>query len=436
MRVLSIGRCAFSFVAAALLAGCGGSQPPIGAPGAMPRTSALAARANSANYKVLYSFGAESDDGRYPEATLIDVGGTLYGTTAGGGTNGEGTVFTITPGGTEKVLYSFGKSPDGANPEAGLLDVDGTLYGTTSQGGSDGGCSYPYYSSVSCGTVFSITTSGKEKVLHSFRYSDDGWFPLASLIELKGTLYGTTSQGGYDFPCGYALGYASCGTVFSITPSGKEKVLNNFNGSDGAVPVASLVKVKGTFYGTTSGGGSDFSCYSSNHGCGTVFSITPNGSEKVLHSFGGGADGYDPEASLIEVKGTFYGTTLVGPSRCDGVEECGTVFSITPSGAEKVLHAFRGGTDGAGPFAPLINVKGRLYGTTGYGGPYTCQNGGSCGTIFSITPSGTEKVLHSFGKNPDGNGPTAGFIDVGGTLYGTTQIGGTYGRGTVVSLTP
>ena len=91
-------------------------------------------------------------------------------------------------------------------------------------------------------------------------------------------------------------------------------------------------------------------------------------------------------------------------------KNAGRSLASRPSGAEKVLHAFRGETDGARPFAPLINVKGRLYGTTGYGSPYYCQNGGSCGTIFSITPSGTEKVLIASAKTPMATAPPRGLL--------------------------
>jgi uncharacterized repeat protein (TIGR03803 family) len=132
----------------------------------------------------------------------------------------------------------------------------------------------------------------------------------------------------------------------------------------------------------------------------------------------------------------FYGTTALGPNGCNLYGKCGTAFSVTTSGTEKVLHVFPGNlTDGGSPEAPLIEVKGTLYGTTTLGGLYQCQGGG-CGTVFSITPGGKENVLHYFGGKRDGVYPTAGLIDVGGTLYGTTQNGGTYADGTVFALTP
>jgi uncharacterized repeat protein (TIGR03803 family) len=414
-------------IAAAFLAGCGGSQPSIGAPGAMPQALALAARTSRTNYKVVYSFGA-APDGNSPSASLIEVDGALYGTTSLGGSHscyvsyGDlcGTVFSITPSGTEQLLHSFGVPPDGALPTASLIEVKGTLYGTTSIGGSH---DCPYSDYLTCGTVFSITPSGTEKVLHSFdTYARDGAEPEASLIDVKGTLYGTTAGGGANH-CG--LEGMLCGTVFSITPNGTENVLHSFGGTDGAAPEAGLIDVRGTLYGTTFYGGK--------HRRGAVFSITPSGTEEALHSFGNGTDGAEPQAGLIEVASTLYGTTARGGSYNDG-----TVFSITPSGTEKVLHSFGTGTDGRDPVASLIDVNGTLYGTTQLGGTgdVCTTHGGGCGTVFSITPDGAEHVLHNFGSGSDGFYPLAGLTDVDGTLYGTTAAGGTYDYGTVFALSP
>jgi uncharacterized repeat protein (TIGR03803 family) len=428
-----------SCVAAALLAGCGGSQPPIGAPGALPQTSGLAARANRTRYKILYSFSAGGSDGAIPEAPLIDVDGTLYGTTLAGGGGpsscssyaykGCGTVFSVTLGGTEKVVHSFAGG-DGSNPVAGLIDVGGTLYGTTSGGGAPGtrlAC-YPSYYVNSCGTVFSITPSGAEEVLHSFGQYPDGAYPFAGLIDVKGTLYGTTSRGGKY--CGFSN--TACGTVFSITPAGTEKVLYSFRGRrDGLFPHAGLVDVSGKLYGTTYEGGGFRG--------GTLFRIAPGGNPgskvKILHAFGSGSDGARPNAELIDVNGTLYGTTqqggafVCGPTH-SSKEYCGTVFSIAPDGTETVLHSFGEGADGVTPVAPLIELKGKLYGTTASGGTT------GMGTVFSITLGGTEKVLHSFGAGSDGAHPRASLIDVNGTLYGTTALGGTYNTGTVFALKP
>jgi uncharacterized repeat protein (TIGR03803 family) len=208
----------------------------------------------SGTEKVLHSFAGTTYDGIAPSASLIDVNGILYGTTVGGGAygdGGDGTVYTITTSGTEKVLHSFAGGSDGANPYAALINVGGTLYGTTAYGGANND-----------GTVFRITQSGTETVLHSFGGSGDGDFPYAALLDVKGTLYGTTSEGGTHV----------YGTVFSITTDGYENVLYNFGSTstDGRLPVASMVYLSATLYGTTEAGGSG----NNGNGYGTIFSLT------------------------------------------------------------------------------------------------------------------------------------------------------------------
>jgi uncharacterized repeat protein (TIGR03803 family) len=308
--------------------------------------------------KVLYSF-AGGADGENPYAGLIDVNGTLYGTTAYGGANHYGTVFNVTTSGQEKVLHSFGSGSDGETPEAGLIDVNGTLYGTTFGGGSHG-----------FGTVFSIATSGAEKVLYSFGGAPDAATARAGLIDVNGVLYGTTYEGGSG------CGSPGCGTVFSVTIRGAEKVLYSFRGSpDGYEPLAALTNSSGALYGTTSEGGA--------HGDGTVFSVGMRGGEKVLYSFTGGSDGAYPVAELLGFSGMLYGTTYFGGnSGCD--LGCGVIFSLTAAGKEKLLYSFAGGSDGADPEAGLIKLNGTLYGTTYQGGGYKCRRKG-CGTVFAFT---------------------------------------------------
>jgi uncharacterized repeat protein (TIGR03803 family) len=358
------------------------------------------------NTTVLYSF-AQGSDGQRPNASLIQGSdGTFYGTTDLGGANGAGTVFSITSAGTETVLYSFaGGSSDGASPAAGLIQgSDGNFYGTTDAGGAGG-----------FGTVFKITPGGTETVLHSFTANSDGAEPEASLIQgSDGTFYGTTDIGGTS----------GDGTVFSITSAGTETVLHPFAGSssDGSRPATGLIQGSdGNFYGTTDAGGVNAD--------GTVFRITPSGTETVLYSFAGGSsDGSHPEGGLIQGSdGNFYGTTDAGGANGDG-----TVFKITPSGTETLLYSFAGGSsDGSNPTAGLIQGSdGNLYGTTFLGG----ANGH--GTVFKITPSGTETVLHSFaGGFSDGESPEASLIQGSdGNLYGTTLDGGFSSVGTVFKV--
>jgi uncharacterized repeat protein (TIGR03803 family) len=362
----------------------------------------------TSGYAVLHSFGS-TDDGAVPWAGLIAVDGTLYGTTYYGGVyNYNGTVFSINASGTEQVLHSFGSGSDGGAPRASLIAVKGKLYGTTAGGGTYGR-----------GTVVSITTKGVERVLHSFTGAD-GADPQASLLDVAGTLYGTTYDGG---------AYGG-GTVFSITTTGKERVLHSFgHGRDGAYPLASLIEANGTLYGTTFYGGA------SRHG--TVFSLSTDGEESVLHSFGSTyTDGSLPASNLIDVDGTFYGTTVDGGGLHACLNfGCGTVYSISSTGSERVVYSFsKAGSsgvppDGGSPQAGLIAVHGTLYGTTARGGPH---NGG---VIFSLSKSGELQVLHGFGQSGDGAYCWASLIDVNGTLYGTTTSGGTYNSGVAFALT-
>ena len=390
--------------------------------------------ADAATYteKVLWSFG-RGTDGKYPYASLIDVNGTFFGTTLGGGTGGTygaGTVFSFEPGtGTEKVLYSFCSQvncADGASPYAGLIYVKGLLYGTT-EGGGGTGCY-----GIGCGTVFSLDpNTGAEKVLYSFcsqQNCTDGSVPFAGLIHVGGKLYGTTVAGGTNH---------SLGTVFMLDlKTDSETVLYSFcsqgNCADGESPGSALIDVSGTLYGTTLYGG-NYVC-SNGVGCGTVFSLDPDtGAEKVLHSFGNGADGANPRASLIDVNGKLYGTTMWGGGTyCRKAQGCGTVFSLDESiGTETVLYPFLGGSEGDEPYANLIDVSGTLYGTTLRGGKGTRPGKG---TAFSIDPNtGTENVLQVFGGG-GGAEPAASLLAVNGNLYGTTSLDGPAGYGTMFVL--
>jgi uncharacterized repeat protein (TIGR03803 family) len=361
-------------------------------------------------------------DGAFPYAGLTNVNDVLYGTTLQGGDNGPacggggcGTIFAATSNGLERVIYRFQGGADGWFPEADLLNVNGTLYGTTFDGGSGGP-----------GTIFAITSSGNKLWTYSFQGLPDGAHPKAGLIDVNGVLFGTTRSGGGGAVC---ASYG-CGTIFAATSNGLERVIYRFQGGlDGASPDAGLINVNGTLFGTTYYGGSYSQC---GFGCGTIYSTTTSGSEKVLHRFAGGTDGANPYAGLINVNGKLYGTTYYGGSNSQCPSGCGIVYSTTASGSEKVLHSFAGGTDGANPYAGLINVNGTLYGTTFYGGAH------NAGTVFSVTlPSGTEKVIYAFQDGDDGGAPAAPLLKIARRLYGTTENGGAgLHEGNIFSLRP
>jgi len=262
-------------------------------------------------------------------------------------------VFKLTSSGTETVLYNF-QSGGFIYPYPGLVvDTHGNLYGNEPYAGENGQ-----------GIVFKITTVGDETVLYAFGgQSSDGFQPNAGFIfDKQGNLYGTTQSGGAS----------NMGTVFKLAPSGVETVLHSFGSqsNDGVYPFDGLVLDKhGNLYGTTLQGGAN--------GYGSVFKVSPSGTETVLYSFGSQSrDGYASHDSLVfDKQGNLYGTTYFG-----GANGYGTVFKVTPSGSETVLYSFGSQSgDGLFPFGSLIfDHRGNLYGTTLGGG----ANGG--GTVFKL----------------------------------------------------
>ncbi len=387
--------------------------------------------------RILRSFNGT--DGSYPYATLVsDKEGNLYGTTYEGGAYGAGTVFELVKTGKaykEKVLYSFTGGADGGYPYYSrgaksiplgspiggfnggwslVLDKSGNLYGTTAFGGACG-----------VGTAFEVTPSGSETVLHSFCGGSDGWLVYCGLtMDGNGNLYGTTWVGGAS----------NNGIVFELTPSGgtwTETVVYNLCSQpgciDGAHSNTSLVMdTAGNLYGTTWWGGA--------YNTGTAFELTPteNGwTETTLWTFGNGDEGGNPSNLIVDTKGNLYGETGWG-----GTFSNGELFELTPTEngwTETVLYNFGAGWDGSGPYGGLLmDNEGNLYGSTFEGGRY------GYGTVFEVTPSGTETILHSFtGKGKSGQDPWSGLVmDAEGNLYGTTMYGGAYGEGTVFKVTP
>src|ERR1700683_1011230 len=152
------------------------------------------------------------------------------------------------------------------------------------------------------------------------------------------------------------------------------------NLSDGGWPEGGVTRdTAGNLYGTTFYGGSGTGCDIYYNGCGTVFKIDTSGAETVLHSFSGAGDGWNPTARVIlDSAGNIYGTTAYG-----GSHGYGTVFKLDTAGSEMILHSFAGGADGANPNAGLVaDTAGNLYGTTQYGGKGCYRHG--CGTVFQV----------------------------------------------------
>ena len=359
------------------------------------RGTVFKVNSDGTGFTVMYSFTATSpppcpcfnSDGAGP-IRLVLLGTKLYGTTARGGSSGEGTLFAVDVEGPNfSTLYDFTGGSDGAAPNA-LAFSGSTLYGPTYAGGDSGN-----------GTVFSFAIGGTGlSTLYSFSAgigspadnvtNSDGAGP--NVLTVSGTtLYGMTETGGN----------AANGTVFALQTDGAGFTtlhtfgpLSSGTNSDGASSSA-LVASGPTLYGTTYYGGAG--------GWGTLFSVRTNGAEfATLHTFNG-VDGRFPDFDgLVFAANTIYGTASAGGSTGNG-----TVFTLNTDGSGfKVLHNFSAthadtsgyqtNSEGAGP-SGLILSGNTLYGVASRGGS------SGQGTIFSIVLPPTPSQLTI---TPDGDG--------------------------------
>jgi uncharacterized repeat protein (TIGR03803 family) len=219
-----------------------------------------------------------------------------------------------------------------------------------------------------------------------------------------------------------------CGTVFKISPSGSFSVLHSFNGTDGYAPTWLIEGDDKNFYGTAFAGGSGAVCAN----CGTVFKMTPGGATTIIHNFKG-KDGLNPVGVVQGTDGDLYGSTYGGgkydPESCQPYGGCGTVFKVTTGRVFTSLHSFDL-TDGAILYAPVAQASdGTFYGTTFYGG----GDGGSDGSIFSITSRGHFETVYQF-SGIDMN-PVVGLLPASdGNLYGTMEFGGLCNTGEIYSV--
>jgi len=389
-------------------------------------------------------------------------------------------VSTVLGQSKEKVIHTF-HGKDGDQPEAApILDAAGNLYGTTYLGGSDDCLG------DGCGTVYELRPKSgggwTEKILHIFRFNaKDGVTPAARLtMDGAGNLYGTTVMGGDG--CG---GFG-CGTVFKLSPKGdgtwKLKTLHSFNNADGQVIFSGVVLgSNGNVYGTAYAGGTH------GQGFGVVYQLSPskNGSwiYTMLHDFSGGTDGGGPGQLISDQTGNLYGTTTNG-----GAYGNGNVFELSQGNgkwketvfyninrdqrnlvASSVIFDNAGGfygtlvsgqSDGAIFQLKKVNGKwkktnifdfnlrngslplprlaldstGSIYGTTEYGGSH------DLGVVYELSPTKSgwkQRVLHEFVGDKDGKTPSDGVVlGSSGSVYGTTISGGSSGLGVVFQVTP
>jgi len=393
----------------------------------------IPAAASAATLTTIHAFGGSPGDGANPKAGLfVSQSGVLFGTTLYGGngscSGGCGTVFSLAPpasagGAWTEDVFNFSPST-GFGPYGGVVGKGGVLYGTTlgnpgtvfgltpptTLGGAwswmrlDSGVpemDEPWDTpAIGAGGVLYVTTSVGGPTFDSFGdvvsltppTTPGGSWTTTVLCSLNtpetgvvigsgGVLYGTYSNGVYEVtPPASAGGSWTSTTLYGFTgPPG-----DGLDTSSGVV-----IGANGVLYGTTIVGGTGSCTYgSSKSGCGTVYSLTPPATsggawtERVLYSFKGGNDGFEPNVVVVGPGGVLYGTTLEG-----GASDAGTVFSLHPPAAagdawtETVLYTFTGGDDGAGPYGGVVlGPGGALYGTT-----FAAGSSGK-GTVFQLTP--------------------------------------------------
>ena len=374
---------------------------------------AMTTAAHAQTFSVVHNFSGGSDGG-VPYNGFIMKGKMFYGTASVGGSSNNGVIFKMNAKGGETVLHNFAGGTDGANPEGELIqDKSGHFYGTTTAGGAAG-----------AGTVFKLTGK-KATVLYSFAGGTDGAVPVAGLtMDASGNLYGTTSAGGAN----------GNGTVFELTAPKKktgqwtETVLYSFGtGTDGSVPIGDVsFDAAGNLYGTNSAGGS--------YGYGTVFQLVPGTpwTENILHDFQNGDDGSVPYAGLVsDAAGNFYGAATQG-----GANGGGTVFELTSSDGTWTFTTLYSvpGWGISGTFRNLVlDASGNIYATT------HCDGADDAGTVYELSPSGgtwTYNLLYSFTGGTDGQYSVSNLVLSEGKLYGTTLFGGADGNGVVYEVTP
>jgi uncharacterized repeat protein (TIGR03803 family) len=379
----------------------------------------VATPAQAQTYKVIHNF--TGSEGAYPYAGLtIDKAGNFYGTAAGGGAVGYGTVYKLAHAGsgwTVLPLYSFTGVYDGANPLSPVtIGPDGSLFGTTI-GLYDGQ-----------GTVFNLKplptrsptplTPWTMNVLHTFTGKNgDGDQPVYGgvIFDQAGNIYGTTQFGGDN---------GGFGVVFKEAPYGnnwQESILYSF-GLPTNGPLAGVVMDgAGNLYGTTADGGA-------------IFELSPSGLGwvmNILHTFGGGNDGFLAYGGLImDPAGNLYGATSDGGSRHGGV-----VYELTLSGGGFTYQILYDLSPSGGPYGDLtLDAAGNLYGAA-FG-----DGSGDAGMVFKLTPfnngSWTFTDLHDFTFRTEYFPYGAVALDANGNLFGTTNSGGANGKGVIWEITP
>jgi uncharacterized repeat protein (TIGR03803 family) len=360
----------------------------------------------------VYEFNGGSDGSNPAGNIVIGPDGSIYGKTIEN--PGAITVFRLDPSTGVNASLFFGNpgATDDANSGV-VFGANGAIYGAAYFNAGTGPCY------AGCGLIFQVNgATGVLSTIYQFLNEGDGRGTHAVVVGAGGDVYGMSDQGGTD----------NQGTVFRLDPRTHQRTtIHSFtgldgNGFDGGVQFGP----DEALYGETTGGGQ--------YGDGTLFRLDPVSFVfKVFYQFTS-TDGNthifnSPPDLVFDHKGTgaIFGTTVTGGSFGQGM-----IFSLLPTtGALTVLHSFNGG-DGKNPTRLVLGTDGNLYGLTFYGGT------ANFGTVFKYDlHTGAFTSVYSFQNSTDGAYPGQGglTVSVDGTIYGTTQSGGT-GSGTVFKITP
>jgi uncharacterized repeat protein (TIGR03803 family) len=443
----------------------------------------------SGSLTTLYSFTGGSD-GELPWGGLVQAAdGNLYGTTQSGGTYGFGTVFQIAPAGALNTIAQF-DGFNGANPSAALIQAsDGNLYGTTETGGSAGdgaifriGVSGPLQitgeptdqAAYTGGTaIFTVATSGSAPV--HYQWQQDGinltdggnisgsataTLSLTNVTVADAALYTVVVSNAFNsLTSDYAIleivysppditqqpasqtRVAGTTATFSVTAAGDQPLAyqwqdNGTNLSDGgaisgsATSTLTLANVSTASQGHYSVIVSNalFSVPSAQAVLTVVPATAPSAALNDLRLFSGTTDGAFPYAGLIQGKdGYLYGLTEAG-----GSHFYGSSFRLPVGGGLSTIYNFSDGTTGANPYARLVQgTNGIFYGTTAEGG----TNG--YGTLFKMTTGAAVTFLYSFADGNDGANPETGLTQgADGNFYGASEEGGADSVGTIYKMNP
>ncbi len=443
----------------------------------------------SGTFELLHALTAA--EGAFPGRLVEASDGNLYGGTRYGGSENRGTIFRISTLGAFELLHACASSepghiggkllelepgtfvgggsspispygglfvfelpssltllrdfatPEGAWPAAEVRQAtDGVLYGSTTDGGPGG-----------FGTLFRLDLAGAFETLHAFSDSD-GRDPASSLFQANdGLLYGTSAYSTSTF-----------GTIFRLGLDGAFTLLGDFSQIQMSSPKDLIQASDGYLYGVAEYGGivrldltgdvellvaspsneafnselaqtADGWIYGTGRDTSTdrsyIFRFDASGAFEEVYGFTGGADGRRPYSGLLlGSDGNLYGTTTTG-----GADDSGTVFRYEPApGALTTLCSFGSPVSGdaSEPGGLHEGPGGSLYGTSRLGGLH------DRGTVFRVAPTGEESVVHSFGSGgDDGMDPDARVRPASdGRLYGTTTAGGEFGGGAVYRINP